>query len=83
MTTEIQPKAADRELSAYSVPAYRSTPRSCGELYYSNIARTLGVGGRPMSTSNRLAVVFIIKRTYSSPFSDKGKGLIVERAALV
>ncbi|XP_010695350.1 uncharacterized protein LOC104908008 isoform X1 [Beta vulgaris subsp. vulgaris] len=54
--------------------AYRSTSRSSGESYYSNVVRTLRVGGRPMSPSNRQAVVIPVRNIDESPLSDKGKG---------
>ena len=78
-----QPDATDKEGSAFSshvarvvsqMPlAYRYASLSYGESYYSNIVRTLHVGGRPMSLSNRLAIVIPIRHTHSSPLSDKGK----------
>lgn len=46
---------------------------SSAESYYPNIVRTLWVGGRSMSPSNKLVVVFPIKRTYP-PVSYKNKG---------
>ena len=55
-------------------PAYRSASLSSGVSYYSNIVKTLCVGGRPMIPSNRLAVVIPVRNTDESPLSNKGKG---------
>ncbi|KMT15467.1 hypothetical protein BVRB_3g059700 [Beta vulgaris subsp. vulgaris] len=54
--------------------AYRTASRSSGESYYSNVVRTLRVGGRPMSPSNRQTIVIPVRNTNESPLSDKGKG---------
>ncbi|XP_057249818.1 uncharacterized protein LOC130591025 [Beta vulgaris subsp. vulgaris] len=54
--------------------AYRTASRSSGESYYSNVVRTLRVGGRPMSPSNKQTVVIPIRCTDESNLSDKGKG---------
>ena len=53
--------------------AYRTASRSSVESYYSNIIRTLCVGGHPMSPSNRQAVVIPVRNIDESPLSDKGK----------
>ena len=68
-----QPDAADKEGSTYSghvdrvvsqMPSsYWFSSFSSGESYYSNVVKTLRVGGRPMSPSNRLAVVNLIRDT--------------------
>lgn len=82
--TNDQPDAAAKEGSAYSghvacvvaqmSTSYRSASLSSGESYYSNVVQTVWVGERPMSLSNKLAVVIPIKDTDPSPLSDKGKG---------
>ncbi|XP_057248343.1 uncharacterized protein LOC130590290 [Beta vulgaris subsp. vulgaris] len=61
--------------------AYKTASLSSGESYYSNFVRTLRVGGRPMSPSNRQTVVIPIKCTDPSPLSDKGKGKAEEAPA--
>ncbi|XP_048500782.2 uncharacterized protein LOC104905847 isoform X1 [Beta vulgaris subsp. vulgaris] len=58
--------------------AYRTASRSSGESYYSNVVRTLRVGGRPMSPSNKQTVVIPIRCTDESNLSDKGKGPAVD-----
>lgn len=61
--------------------AYKTASLSSGESYYSNFVRTLLVGGRPMSPSNRQTVVIPIKYTDKSTLSDKGKGKAEEAPA--
>ena len=51
--------------------AYRSASRSSGESYYSNVVRTLRVGGRPMSSSNKQAVVIPVRNIDESPLLDR------------
>ena len=55
-------------------PALRSASLSSGESYYSNVIRTPRVKECPMSPSNRLAIVILVKDTTNSLFFDKGKG---------
>ena len=76
------PDTANKEGSTFNMhvvrmvsqmpPAYRSASLS-SESYYSNVVKTLRVGGRPMSPSNRLAVVIPVRDTDSSLLSDTGK----------
>ena len=61
--------------------AYRTASRSSGESYYSNVVRTLRVGGRPMSPSNSRAVVIPVRNTDEYPLSDKGKRVAEEAPA--
>lgn len=55
--------------------AYRSASLSSSESYYSNMVKTLRVGGRPMSPSKRLIVVIPVRNIDDSPLSNKGMGL--------
>ncbi|XP_048496328.1 uncharacterized protein LOC125495604 [Beta vulgaris subsp. vulgaris] len=55
--------------------AYRSASRFFGESNYSNRVRTLRVSGRPMSSSNKQAVVIPVRNIDEFPLSDKGKGV--------
>lgn len=82
--TKEQPNTTVKEGSAYCghvaqlvaqmPPAFRSAYLTLGKLYQSNVVQALRVSGLPMSPSNKLVEVILIKNINSFILSDKGKG---------